>query len=48
MMDFFKNEKFILPIVYIIIGIVLLRVVSFIIKRISKNKYVDKKKKTII
>ena len=48
MIDFFKSEKFILPIVYIVIGCVLLRVVSFVIKKISKNKYVDKKKKTII
>ena len=48
MLDFIKSEKFILPIVYIVIGGVLLRVVSFVIKKISKNKYVDKKKKTII
>lgn len=48
MIDFFKSEKFILPIVYIVIGIVLLSVIRFIIDKISKNKYVDKKKKTII
>lgn len=48
MIDFLKSDKFILPIVYIIIGIVLLRVISFVINKISKNKYVDKKKKTII
>ena len=48
MLDFIKSEKFILPIVYIVIGIILLRVVNFVIKKISKNKYVDKKKKTII
>lgn len=48
MIDFVKSEKFILPIVYIVIGIILLRIVSFIINKISKNKYVDKKKKTII
>ena len=48
MMEFFKSEKFILPIVYIVIGCVLLRVVKLIIKKISKNKYVDNKKKTII
>lgn len=48
MIDFFKSEKFILPIVYIIIGIVLLRLVSFAVKKISKNKYIDKKRKTII
>lgn len=48
MLDFIKSEKFILPIVYIIIGIVLLRIISFIISKISKNRYVDKKRKTII
>lgn len=48
MIDFFKSEKFILPIVYIVIGLVLLRVVRFIVNKISKNKYVDKKRKTII
>ena len=48
MLDFVKSEKFILPIVYIIIGIVLLRVVKFLINKIGKNKYVDNKKKTII
>lgn len=47
-MDFIKSEKFILPIVYIIIGIILVRIVKFIVNKISKNKYVDKKKKTII
>jgi len=48
MIDFFKSDKFILPIVYVVIGLIMLRVVRFIIDKISKNKYVDKKKKTII
>ena len=48
MVDFIKSDKFILPIVYLIIGIILLRVISFVVNKISKNKYVDKKKKTII
>ena len=48
MLDFIKSEKFILPLVYIIIGCIFLRVVTAIIKKISKNKYVDNKKKTII
>lgn len=48
MIDFIKSEKFILPIVYIVIGIILIRIVKFIVNKISKNKYVDKKKKTII
>ena len=48
MIDFLKSDKFILPIVYIVIGMVLLRVVNYVIRKISKNRYVDKKKKTII
>lgn len=48
MINFLKSEKFILPIVYIVIGLVLLRIVSFVINKISKNKYIDKKKKTIV
>lgn len=43
-----KSDKFILPIVYIVIGVILLRVVRFVIGKISKNKYIDKKKQTII
>ena len=48
MIEFFKSDKFILPIVYIVIGIILHTVIKFIMNKISKNKYVDKKKKTII
>ena len=48
MIDFFKSDKFILPIVYIVIGVIIHSVISFVIKKISRNKYVDKKKKTII
>lgn len=48
MIDIIKNEKFILPIIYIAIGCILLRILTAIIKKISKNKYVDNKKKTII
>ena len=48
MLDILKSEKFILPIVYIVIGIILLRIIKFVIDKVSKNKYVDKKKKTII
>lgn len=48
MIDFIKSDKFILPIVYIVIGVVLHTVIKFIINKISKNKYIDKKKKTII
>lgn len=48
MIEFFKSDKFILPIVYIVIGVILHTVIKFIMNKISKNKYVDKKKKTII
>jgi len=48
MFDFIKSEKFILPIVYLILGFIAHGVIKFIIKKISNNKYVDKKKKTIL
>ena len=48
MLDILKSEKVILPIVYIVIGIILLRIIKFVIDKISKNRYVDKKKKTIV
>ena len=48
MIKFIKSEKFILPIVYIIIGIIVYSLVKILIGKISKNKYVDKKKVTII
>ena len=38
MIDFLKSDKFILPIVYIVIGIILLRVVSYVINKISTSK----------
>lgn len=48
MIDFIKSDKFILPIVYIVIGFVLNSVIKFVINKISKNKYIDKKKMTIV
>ena len=48
MVKFITSEKFILPIVYIIIGVIIYNVIKAIMKKISKTKYVDKKKKTII
>ena len=35
MIDFFKSDKFILPIVYIVIGGIIHSVISFVIKNIS-------------
>lgn len=48
MIKFIKSEKFILPIVYIIIGFIVYNLIKTIIKKVSKTKYVDKKKITII
>lgn len=48
MIDFIKSEKFILPIVYLIMGIIIHNILRMVINKISKNKYVDKRKKTII
>lgn len=48
MIDFIKSEKFYLPIVYIILGTIIYNLIKFMIGKISKNKYIDKKKKTII
>ena len=48
MIDFLKSEKFILPIIYVVIGVVLNSVIRVIINKISKNKYIDKKKMTIV
>lgn len=48
MIDFIKSEKFYLPIIYIILGIIIYNIIKLIIGKISKNKYIDKKKRTII
>lgn len=48
MIDFITSKKFILPIVYIVLGIIIYSIVKAIINRIGKNKYMDKKKITIV
>lgn len=48
MIDFIKSKKFILPIVYVVIGVIIYNVIKFLMKKISRTKYADKKKKTII
>ena len=48
MMKFILSKKFILPIIYVVIGVVVYNVIIFLMKKISKTKYADKKKKTII
>ena len=47
-MDFITSKKFILPIVYVVIGVIIYNVIKFLMKKISKTKYENKKKKTII
>ncbi len=48
MIDFVSSKKFILPVVYVIIGVIVYNLIKLIINKISNNKHVDKKKKTII
>ena len=48
MIDFIKSEKFLLPIVYIILGIIIYNIIKIFIKKISNNKRMDKKKITIM
>lgn len=48
MIKFILSKKFILPIVYIIIGVIIYNVIKLLMKKISKTKYADRKKKTII
>ena len=48
MVKFITSEKFILPIVYIIVGIIIYNIIKSFINRISKHKRVDNKRKTII
>lgn len=48
MIKFISSEKFILPIVYIIIGLIIYNLIRIVFKKISKTKFVDKKKVTII
>ena len=48
MIKFIKSEKFILPIIYIMIGIIIYTLIKMLIGKIAKNKYIDKKKITII
>ncbi len=48
MVKFITSEKFILPIVYVVIGVIIYNVIRVFMKKISNTKYVDRKKKTII
>ena len=48
MKKFLLSSKFILPIVYIIIGVIIYNIIKVIINKINKSKFTDKKKVTII
>ena len=48
MIDIIKSEKFILPIVYIVLGIVIYNIIRSIINNISKHRKIDKKRITVI
>lgn len=48
MIKFIESEKFILPIVYIIVGVIVYNLIKTLVMKLSNTKYVDRKKKTII
>lgn len=48
MNKFLLSNKFILPIVYIVLGIVIYNFIKLFINKISKSKHIDRKKITII
>lgn len=48
MIKFITSEKFILPIVYIILGIIIYNILKTVVGKISKNKRIDKRKMTIV
>ena len=48
MIKFITSQKFILPVVYIVIGVIIYTIISATIGKFSKNKRIGNKKKTII
>jgi len=48
MIKFLLSEKFILPIVYIVIGVIIYNLIKIIIKKLNKSRFTSKKKVTII
>ena len=48
MIKFITSEKFILPILYIIFGVIIYNIIKVLINKISNHKRVDKRKVTII
>ncbi len=47
-MDFIKNEKFYLPLIYILIGIIVYNIIKNIVNKLMHNKHVDNRRITII
>ena len=47
MVKFLGSDKFILPVVYIVIGVIVYNIIKTLILKVSKNRKVDNKKKTI-
>ena len=48
MKKYLLSEKFILPIVYIVIGIIVYNVIKIVINKLNKSRFANKKKVTII
>lgn len=48
MIKFILSEKFILPIVYVVMGVIIYTIIRLAINKISKRKHIDKKRLTII
>lgn len=48
MKKYLLSEKFILPVVYIIIGVIIYNVIKIVINKINKSRFTNKKKVTII
>ena len=48
MIEFLKSEKFYLPIIYIVLGMIIYNIIKVLFNKVSMTKYVDKKKKTLI
>ena len=48
MIKFITSDKFILPIIYIVLGIIIYNVLKSIVNKVSKNKRIDKRKMTIV
>ena len=48
MIKFLLSNKFILPVIYIVIGIIMYNVIKVIINKINKSRFTNKKKITII